>query len=554
MIFDTLPIPFMRRSIENPAVPLGSLHDDWGLASNSASGIAVTKDKALMYPAFWRGVNLISRDIAKLPLFIYRRKGEGKERAPEHPAYRLLRYKPNDDMTAFVFRQTIQAHALCQGNGYAYIVRAGDASPRELLPLMPDKTWPVRANGQLLYVTEVDGVQRKLLPENVLHIKGLGYDGLVGYNVITYAADALGLGLAAQQYGSRYFRNNARPSVVIEVPNAMNPEAAKNMLANWNNLHSGLDNSHRAALMTNGAKVNPITINARDSQLMELREFQLRDISNVLGIPPHRLGDTTRTSHSSLEQENQSYLDDALDGWLCNWEAETSDKLLTEAEKDADSHVIEFMRQALVRADLTARAEYYAKSLAGNPWMTQDQVRSLENMDPMGGSASELLPPPNATKGQEQPATSNTPEDVPADDTPPPAQRTITPELTESLRGLLRHAAGRMANRMGDDARRVAKRPSEFTDWLDKIGERHRSVVIEELTAVIAPAMIVAGTSCDAAQLADVMIGDMRTSLNTVSDKCTYDTLVDGVDAAVSMYVSSMPAKIADSVLCVSQT
>lgn len=346
------------------------------------SGVTVNKKKALQYSPFWRGVNLISRDVGKLPLFVYQRDGSGKRRAIEHPAFRLLRRKPNAEMTAFTFRETLQSHALTRGNGYAYIDRRGDGAPSQLILLNPDNTYPVRANGTLWYVVDVRGDQRKITAQDILHIRGLGDDGLIGYDVISYAKNSLGRGIGAAEYTSRYFKNDGTPGMVLEYPGTLSPEAFRKLKAEWSAMHSGLENKHKTAILENGMKLNQYSVRAKDTQLIETRTFELREVANWLGIPPHKLGDTARTSYNSLEQENQSYLDDALDPWLVKWEEECWDKLLTEDEKRNDTHVVEFLRNALVRADLAARGNFYHQGLQDG-WFNRDEVRAMENMNPM---------------------------------------------------------------------------------------------------------------------------------------------------------------------------
>lgn len=370
-----------RTSLENPSTPLSDpddwLYDSLG-AGRSSSGIRVSRETALTYSAVWRAVTLISSTVAKLPLYIYRRSASGKERADKHPAYQLVRFNPNEEMNAFVFWQSLMGHVLLEGNAYAYILRRGNGEPLELIPLLPQLTYPIRENERLLYITKVDTEWRRLLPENVLHIKGLGYDGLCGYSVIAKARDSFGLGLGAKEYQNRYLRNNARPSSVIQVPGPMKEDAQREFLRQWNEMHQGIENSHRTAILTNKAELKPFSINARDSQLLETREFEIREIANWFGLPPHKLGDSSRTAYNSLEQENQSFLDDTLDPWLVAIEQECRDKLLSEREKDTDSHLIEFMRQALVRADIGARFGAYHIAINDGIY-SRDEVRSMEN-------------------------------------------------------------------------------------------------------------------------------------------------------------------------------
>lgn len=382
----------VTRSIERPSVPLSSGADELFEAfggRRTDAGVSVTKTTALQHAPLWRGVNLISRSVGKLPFYVYQRNGEGKDKATKHPAYKLLRRKPNSLMTAFTFKQTLTAHVILQGNAYAYIQRRGDSRPVELLPLLPDRTYPVREDGKLLYITSVGGTLedpqssvRKILPENILHIKGLGYDGLVGYSLIEYGADAIGHGMAMEKYGSRYFRNNARPSVVIEHPGSISEPAAKRLRESWDQLYAGIENAHRTAILEEGMKINPMQINARDSQLIEARKMDLTTQANLLCLPPHKVGGDGRTSYNSLEMENQDYLDDSLDPWLVAIEEECQEKLLTEKEKEEDTHVVEFMRQALIRADMAARSTFYHNALQDG-YMNRDEVRSRENLNPM---------------------------------------------------------------------------------------------------------------------------------------------------------------------------
>jgi HK97 family phage portal protein len=219
-----------RRSLENPNVPLNVADpDDFTLeafgAGRSQSGVRVNRKRALGYPAVWRAVSLISGDVAKLPLAVYTQHGRNREPAKDHPAYRLLLRKPNDAMTAFVFKQTLLAHVLLNGNGYAYIDRDGASRPMAMLSLIPECVDPVRRDGRLwyLYRTPDTGELRKLPAEDVLHLRGLGYDGLKGYPVLHVHADSIGAALAARDFSARYFRNNARPGGAIKHPKTLSP-------------------------------------------------------------------------------------------------------------------------------------------------------------------------------------------------------------------------------------------------------------------------------------------------------------------------------------------
>lgn len=404
---------FRAATPENPSFNLSD-PDAWDAllaGSESKTGVRINRDSALSYSPWWRAVNLIATDVAKLPCHIYRREGTGKERATDHPSYFLVRRKPNAFQTAFQFRRQLTGHAISTGNGYAYIFREGDASIREMLPLDPDRTVPVREDGRLLYITELDGNQFKLLPENVLHVKGFSFDGLVGYNVIDKAKEDLGLGIGGRRYAAIYFKNSARAPVVLETPNKVSEETIKNLRSSWERMHQGLENAHRTAVLQQGMTAKIMSFSAADSQLIESRQFTVKDVANFTGVPPHKLGDDAKVSYKSLEQENQSYLIEALDSWLCTWEEEQWDKCLMEKEKRGDSHIIEFLRAAIVRADLVTRGNYYRLALGGAPWMLRNEVRSAENLNPVEGWDEPMDPLNMQNPGGNPDFTDNPPAD-----------------------------------------------------------------------------------------------------------------------------------------------
>ncbi|HUU97684.1 MAG TPA: phage portal protein, partial [Phycisphaerae bacterium] len=209
-----------RRSIENPATSLADpanwLIDAAG-GGRSAAGTSVTRATALTHAAVWRAVNLVAGDIGTMPVHVMRREGAGKVRDTKHAAYRLLRYQACAEVSSGVLREVLQGHVLLEGNGYAYIYRDGAGRPMEIVPLAPHSITPVRYQGELRYIYRATGADAvKLLPENVIHIKGYSEDGLVGYSVLAKAKESLGLGLGAREYGARFLSNNARPAMVLE--------------------------------------------------------------------------------------------------------------------------------------------------------------------------------------------------------------------------------------------------------------------------------------------------------------------------------------------------
>lgn len=513
-----------RDSIENPNVPLAAGADwPYELGSRKAtSGVNVNRETALTYAAWWRGVNLISRDVAKLPVFLYKRTNGGKERATSHPAYRLLRRSPNREMTAFHWKQLNQSWALCEGNAYNYIDRALDGTPLELIPLMPWRTFPVRANGQLWYVYQPpSGEMRKIPPEDIIHLRGLSFDGLVGYNVVAKARESLGLGMAFDTFGSVLFRNGAIPGVVIVHPGRLTPQAKRNLRESWGKMHAGLENHHKTAVLEEGMQAKTLGMSAKDAQLLDERRFHKEEIALWFGIPPHKLGCNITTSYGSLEQENQDYLDTAIDPWLVNWEEELESKLLAERQKQNDTHCIEFHRKSLIRANMTERANYYNTGLQGG-WLNRDEIREEEGYNPIpDGKGSEFLVPLNMGAAGSQDI-----KDDPVPDDPNDGDRK---KAIQAHRDLLAETYRRMAKKIGTQARRAANKPSHFLGWLDVFEAEHRATVRDAFAAPLAACNAVGGRSDDPAVLADTVLGRFRAELLDLSGQCTAAELPDRV-------------------------
>jgi HK97 family phage portal protein len=496
------------RSFENPATPLSD-PDNWLIETlgggRSAAGVVVNSSTALEYPAIWKGVNLISRDVGKLPLFIYRRLPEGgKERANTHPAYRLLRHKPNPFQTAVDFKATLQAQALLWGNGYAFIDRAKTGAAGQLLPLDAAITWPVRRGGLVWYRTVVDDQQVALMATDVFHVKGLpdgSSGGLAGLSVLAKARESVGLGLAAREYQARFFSNDASPRAVLEHPGKLTDGARDHLRESWEKIHKGLSNKHRLAVLEEGMKLNPYSVSPADAELLKTREFEIRDVANWIGAPAHKLGDPTKTSFASLEQENQSYLDDALDPWLAKWEAEAWDKLLTERQKMADSHVVEFLRAALVRGDLAARTAAYSSALQAG-WMNRDEVRDRENLNPIPeGEGSKFWQPSNVVLVGEEPEPPPPPPVPPAlgpgaapqdDDDDPQAD---DDDQADARAALVADAAGRILRRLTTSAKRAARRSDGgLQTWIaEQLRPKHRAAALAILGPVVRACGLQAG-------------------------------------------------------------
>lgn len=378
--------PFAQNPLENPNTDIDS-EDFWayvGGARDSESGVRVSASKTLGLPPFWRGVNLITGHVAATPLNLYRRLGpRSREVYRQHPAHRIVRRQPNSAMRAFTLKRTMTLHALLYGNAYAGIFRDGLRRATELVLLDPKETYPAITNGTLEYVTHVNGEPRRLPSRDVLHIRGISYDGLIGVDVITVLADAIGVALSTRSYTSRFFRQGATVSGVLMIPGHFPEKRVRETLEMWDTMASGLAKSHKVGFLQDGVKFQPLTVEAEKAQLLESRKFDVREIANIIGVPPHKLGDDAKTSYNSLEQENQSYLDDGLDTWFCEWESECNEKLLAEGELSRGSAFFEFNRNSRLRTAYETRIDGYGR-LREMGVFTADDVAERENLEPIG--------------------------------------------------------------------------------------------------------------------------------------------------------------------------
>jgi HK97 family phage portal protein len=541
-----------RRSLENPSTPL-SAPDDWLFDSlgsfRASSGVNVNRETALTYAPYWRCTSLLSGDVAKLPLCVYRVSDAGKEHDKTHPSYRLLRYQASPELMSLQFKRVLTLHAIAEGNGYAYIQRDGAGRPLELWPLSPMKTYPVRENQNLWYVTEVGARQRKVRAEDMFHLKGLSFDGMVGYSVVAKMRESIGLALAFDNFGSIFFRNNARPNVVLKHPGRLKPEARINLRESWERMHSGLENAHRTAILEEGLDLTVLQHNARDSQLLESKGFSRTEIALWFGVPPHKVGDDSRTSYASLEQENEAYVDDGggLGFWLAAWEAECWAKLLTEAEKKALDHCIEFDRSRLLRANLTARTAHYV-AMIQNGVMSANEVRSEEGLNPREGG-DDYLQPLNMKGGQDDAG------DDQGDEQKPPAkppvkkkQRRRPPAaLVAATRDVLVDALARMARRLANVARRVAKAPAAYCDGLDLMVSENRELIIKALTPAAAAARQLGGSGT-AEDLAGELLDGFKAELLEAAGSSSPATLEAQVEAVCVRLENERAAELAGKV------
>ncbi|MBQ1362614.1 MAG: phage portal protein [Oscillospiraceae bacterium] len=352
----------------------------------SSSGKAVTERSAMQMTAVYSCVRILAEAIAGLPLHLYRyTESGGKEKAIEHPLYLLLHDEPNPEMSSFVFRETLMTHLLLWGNAYAQVIRNGKGEVVALYPLMPNKMSVDRdENGQLYYTYTRAPEEAKtaevgqviLRPADVLHIPGLGFDGLVGYSPIAMAKNAIGLAIATEEYGAKFFANGAAPSGVLEHPGTIkDPNRVREA---WQSQFGGSSNSGKIAVLEEGMKYTPISISPEQAQFLETRKFQINEIARIFRIPPHMIGDLEKSSFSNIEQQSLEFVKYTLDPWVIRWEQSIARTLLNPDEKKA--YFVKFNLEGLLRGDYASRMNGYATARQ-NGWMSANDIRELENLD-----------------------------------------------------------------------------------------------------------------------------------------------------------------------------
>ena len=352
----------------------------------SSAGKNVNERSAMQMTAVYSCVRILAEAVAGLPLHLYRYKDDGgKEKAHDVNLYHLVHDEPNKEMSSFIFRETLMTHLLLWGNAYAQIIRNGKGEVVALYPLMPNKMKVDRdENGELYYTynrsTEeaptMEGSTVYLTPRDVLHIPGLGFDGLVGYSPIAMAKNAIGLAIATEEYGAKFFANGAAPSGVLEHPGTIKDPSR--LRENWNSTFGGSTNSGKVAVLEEGMKYTPISISPEQAQFLETRRFQIDEIARIFRVPPHMVGDLEKSSFSNIEQQSLEFVKYTLDPWVVRWEQSLARSLLSEEEKR--KYFFKFNLEGLLRGDYASRMSGYATARQ-NGWMSANDIRELENMD-----------------------------------------------------------------------------------------------------------------------------------------------------------------------------
>ena len=363
---------------------------------NTSSGKRVNERTAMQITAVYACIRILAESVAQLPLHLYKYNATGgKEKATSHTLYRILHDEPNPEMTSFVFRETLMTHLLLYGNAYAQIIRNGKGEVIALYPLMANRMTVDRdEKGQLFYeyqhsqdeANTMKGTMVKLKPRDVFHIVGLSADGIVGYSPIAMAKNAIGMSIACEEYGSKFFNNGAVPGGVLEHPEHLKkPELVRE---SWQNTFGGSQNAGKVAVLEEGMKYHPISIPNNEAQFLETRKFQISEIARIFRVPNHMISDLEHSSFNNIEQQSLEFVKYTLEPWISRWEQAIVRSLLNENEKK--DYFVKFNLEGLLRGDYQSRMEGYAVARQ-NGWMSTNDIRQLENLDQIsdeeGGNA-----------------------------------------------------------------------------------------------------------------------------------------------------------------------
>lgn len=477
-----------RRTLANPEPWLA---DALG-GGRSAAGVSVSANTALQSATVFACVRILAETVASLPLIVYRRLGRGKERAADHYLYPILHDQPNPEMSSFEFREALMGHLALWGNAYAEIERDGAGRVVALWPLRPDRMSVARENGLLIYRYRLGNGEVTLPPRSVLHIRGLSGDGIVGYSPIRLAREAIGLALATEEFGARFFGSGARPAAILQHPGKLSEEAQKRLRQSVEEAHSGLSRAHRLMILEEGMQWHQVGIPPEDSQFLQTRSFQVEEIARIYRVPLVLLQHTEKSTSwgTGIEQFMIAFVVHTVRPWLVRWEQAIRRDLFLPGERG--TYFAEFLVDGLLRGDVESRYRAYATARQWG-WLSANDIRELENMNPIEGGDVYLTPlnmvPAGSTAGAEE-LVGRTAETREAK----PMSASVRRQIAASFRPVLRETVARILRRERADVMREAERffgrrqatidPLVFRGWLTEFYTEHEAWVREQVMSV----------------------------------------------------------------------
>lgn len=531
---------FRRREGERLSAASGNWWWPWEFAK-SASGQVVTCDSSMRVAAVYACVRVIAESVASLPLRVYERlPSGGKTLARGLNLYRLLHDQPNDWQTSFEFREMMQGHLCLRGNAYAQIVMGGMGDPVALLPLHPDRMKVERlVNGRLRYSYTPEGetTPTVYMQDEIFHLRGLAFDGILGISPIRAAAEAIGLTMATEQFGAAFFGRAARPSGVIQVPNKLSEPAYKNLKETWEGYSQR--GSHKPAILEQGATWQQLSVNNDESQFLETRKYQISEIARLFRVPPHMIGDLDRATFSNVEQQSIDFVTHCIRPWCVRWEQAILRDLIAEDEK----FFAEFLLDGLLRGDAASRSQALQTQFL-NGALSIDEWREIENRNPLAeGHGQQHFVPLNIVPVDmaREAASKSAPEPPPKlEDNPQPklAWQPDRSALSRQSAKVMRIALVQLLKIETSDVLRAAKK-TNFLGEIELIYAEHQSRLEAALASPLSLLGLVHGVELSAAHTAATWCAASKDALLAACE-CQPDELLARVQEAVDRW----PARI----------
>lgn len=461
-----------ERSIHNPAVPLSgkTILEYLGAVGESSTGVRVTPKTALTVSPVWQALDIITSDLSRTPFLTYRESSNGgKERAIDHPVYRLLR-RSTGEMTSNLWLARILGHALLYGNGYSRVLWRGSRI-RGLEWLHRDWVEPVREGSSRYYLVRYPrdrGNETIRVPQSeMFHLVGLTLDDLGGLSLVDYARNTIGRQMAGEGFLDDFLKNNAVPSGFFEHPGEMSEEAVKRFLQGVQTRHAGQGNRWRVGVLEEGMKYSALGVNPQDAMMIDQLKLGVMDVARFFNLPPHKLGDSSRVNYNSLEQEEKSYFSSSLGKWISRFEFEANDKLFVDSEIE-EGYFTEFLQDSWNKADTATRYNAYAVAIN---WgiMSRNEVRLRENLNPYDGGDEYLTPLTHASpmdEAQPDQEDDQTPDDTTQDEQPSDQQ---SPRAILMARDLLKPALWDATRHLFNVVDRRWRRYTNFLECVNKL-------------------------------------------------------------------------------------
>ena len=509
--------------IANPRDPV--LANWWGLAALTEAGISVTPETALQLNAVMACVRILTESLASLPLNVYRRLNpRGKEEASNHPLWKLFQYGPNDEQTTFDWVEMMVGHLALRGNAYNKLLYPLAGPLAGMIPLNPALMRPFRdSKGQVWYEYQPNNGERLVYgAEEIMHFT-IFSDGLKGRSVIEYNREAVGLGLAAEQFGARLFQNGATPGGVLQTDNVLSDKARENLKASLKERHEGSQNAHRTMVLEQGMKWQQVGINPDDAQFLETRKFQTAEIARMFRVPPHLIGDLERSTNNNIEQQSLDFVVNTLTPWTTRLSQRMQKDLLTDTGKK--SFFIGFDYSARLQGDSAGRAAL-GNALFNTGAASPNDIRDMEGMNPREGGDRYFVPLNMVDANAPTPDPSADPAGDPPQEPVKKAARAFEPLfrqawdriVTAEVRGLRRALDGATLEQFG-------KAASKQLDEIKPLMRKHLTPVIESLRRAI--------DAKDTLKTEDFVEGTIRQHVQELAQELSEAGTLEGVRKAL---------------------